>query len=64
MISRTFWFWRNLYLFCDFITILVIQTLTSKNLMGAAVGAAFVVALTMCLLFIREKMDFGFLDFL
>ena len=33
--------------------------LISKNIMGAAVGAAFVVAFIVCLLSIREKLDFG-----
>jgi 3-oxoacyl-(acyl-carrier-protein) synthase len=35
--------------------------LISKNLMGATIGAAFVVALIVCLLSIREKLDFGLL---
>jgi hypothetical protein len=35
--------------------------LISKNLMGAAISAAFVVALIVCLLSIREKLDFGLL---
>jgi hypothetical protein len=36
--------------------------LASKNLMGAAVCTAFVVVLTVCLLSIREKLDFGLFD--
>jgi 3-oxoacyl-(acyl-carrier-protein) synthase len=35
--------------------------LISKNLMGTTIGAAFVVALIVCLLSIRKKLDFGLL---
>jgi hypothetical protein len=40
---------------------LVVQMPTSKNLMGAVVSATFVVALTVCLLSIKDKMEFELL---
>jgi hypothetical protein len=51
--------WSVLFYLCES----DLSSLASKNLMGAAVGVTFLMALTVYMLSIKEKLEIGFSDF-